>query len=73
MTDCGISSTISIWACPTNSSAEKWQVTRVDQDRFAAQSYRRAVKAVRDGVFKDEIVPVPIPQKNGEMKLFDQR
>ncbi len=51
-------------------SSEKWQVTRVDQDEFAAQSYSRAVKAVRDGVFKDEIVPVPIPQKNGGMKLF---
>jgi len=49
---------------------EKWQVNRVDQDRFAAQSYSRAVRAVRDGVFKDEILPVPIPQKNGEIKLF---
>jgi acetyl-CoA C-acetyltransferase len=49
---------------------EKWQVNRVDQDRFAEESYRRAVRAVRDGVFKDEIVPVPIPQKNGQIKLF---
>ena len=49
---------------------EKWQVNRVDQDRFAAQSYSRAGRAVRDGVFKDEILPVPIPQKNGEIKLF---
>ncbi len=49
---------------------EKWQVNRVDQDRFAEESYRRAVRAVRDGVFKDEIVPVPIPQKKGDIKLF---
>lgn len=52
-------------------SSEKWQVTRVDQDKFAALSYSRAVKAVRDGVFKDEIVAVPIPQKNGGIKLFE--
>jgi len=49
---------------------EKWQVNRVDQDRFAEESYSRALKAVRDGVFKDEILPVPIPQKNGVIKLF---
>jgi acetyl-CoA C-acetyltransferase len=49
---------------------EKWQVNRVDQDHFAEQSYERAVRAVRQGVFKEEILPVPIPQKNGEMKLF---
>ncbi len=49
---------------------EKWQVSREEQDRFAEQSYGRAVKAVRNGVFKDEIVPVPIPQKNGGVKLF---
>jgi acetyl-CoA C-acetyltransferase len=49
---------------------ENWQVNRVDQDRFAEESYRRAVRAVRDGVFKDEIVPVPIPQKKGDIKLF---
>ena len=49
---------------------EKWQVNRTDQDLFAEQSYARAVRAVRQGVFKEEILPVPIPQKNGEMKLF---
>jgi acetyl-CoA C-acetyltransferase len=51
-------------------SCENWQVSRSDQDQFAEESYRRAVRAVRDGVFKDEILPVPIPQKNGEKKLF---
>lgn len=49
---------------------EKWQVGRVDQDRFAEESYRRAVKSVREGLFADEIVPVPIPQKKGEVKMF---
>jgi acetyl-CoA C-acetyltransferase len=51
-------------------SCENWQVSRSDQDRFAEESYRRAVRAVRDGLFKDEILAVPIPQKNGEIKLF---
>lgn len=49
---------------------ENWQVNRVDQDRFAEESYRKALKAVQGGVFKDEIVPVPIPMKKGEFTLF---
>ena len=49
---------------------EKWQVGRVDQDRFAEESYRRALQSIREGVFEDEIVPVPIPQRNGEVKMF---
>lgn len=49
---------------------ENWQVNRADQDRFAEESYRKALKAVSGGVFKDEIVPVPIPQKKGEVALF---
>lgn len=49
---------------------ENWQVNRVDQDRFAEESYRKALKAVQGGVFKDEIVPVPIPLKKGEVTLF---
>jgi acetyl-CoA C-acetyltransferase len=50
---------------------EKWQVTREEQDRFAEESYIRALRAVRAGVFKVEIVPVPLPQKRGETKFFD--
>ena len=49
---------------------ENWQVTREEQDRFAEESYRRALKAVREGVFKDEIIPVPLPQKKGEIQYF---
>ena len=51
-------------------SCEKWQVSRDDQDRFAAESYRRALNAIGCGIFKDEIVPVPIPQKKGGVQLF---
>jgi acetyl-CoA C-acetyltransferase len=50
---------------------ENWQVSREEQDRFAEESYNKALKAVRAGVFKDEIVPVPLPQKKGETKFFD--
>jgi acetyl-CoA C-acetyltransferase len=49
---------------------ENWQVTREEQDRFAAESYRRALKAVREGVFKEEIIPVPLPQRKGEIQYF---
>ena len=49
---------------------EKWQVNREDQDRFAEQSYSRALRAIGEGVFNEEIMPVPLPQKNGEIKPF---
>ncbi len=45
---------------------ERYNVTRDDQDQYAAETYRRAVKAVADGRFKDEIVPVSIPGRKGE-------
>ncbi|MEW5736271.1 MAG: acetyl-CoA C-acetyltransferase [Thermodesulfobacteriota bacterium] len=50
--------------------SEKYSVTREDQDRYAAESYRRALAAVSSGKLVDEIVPVPIPQRKGEPKLF---
>ncbi|MBF0240954.1 MAG: acetyl-CoA C-acetyltransferase [Desulfamplus sp.] len=51
--------------------SEKWEVSREDQDRFAAESYKRACQSVAEGRFKDEIAPILIPQKKGEPKLFD--
>ncbi|MCG8552502.1 MAG: acetyl-CoA C-acetyltransferase [Desulfobacterales bacterium] len=51
--------------------SERWEVTREDQDRFAAQSYERANKAVAQGRFKDEIMPVSIPRRKGDPKIFD--
>ena len=50
---------------------ERWEVTREDQDRFAAESYKRANAAVATGRFNDEIVPVSIPQRKGAPILFD--
>ena len=51
--------------------SEKWNVTREDQDRFAADSYRKAMAAVKSGRFKDEIAPIEIPRRKGDPKLFD--
>ena len=51
--------------------AEKYGISREDQDAFAAESQRRAAKALADGVFKDEIVPVVIPVRKGDPIVFD--
>jgi acetyl-CoA C-acetyltransferase len=52
--------------------SEKYQVTREDQDRYAAQSYQRTLAAIAAGKFKEEIMPVPIPQRKGDPVLFAQ-
>ncbi len=46
--------------------AQKWQITREQQDEFAARSQQRAEKAIKAGRFKDEIVPVTIKTRKGE-------
>jgi acetyl-CoA C-acetyltransferase len=51
--------------------AEKYDVGRRQQDEFALESHRRAVAAIKAGKFKDEILPVPIPQKKGDPVFFD--
>ena len=50
--------------------AEKYNITREEQDKFALQSQERAIKAIDEGKFKEEIVPVIIPQKKGEPLVF---
>ena len=51
--------------------AEKHQITRETQDQFAYDSHRKAHEAQQKGYFKDEIVPVEIPQKKGEPIVLD--
>src|ERR671912_2535192 len=51
--------------------AERYNVTREEQDEYALNSHRKAAAAIRAGRFKDEIVPVEIPQKKGAPVLFD--
>ena len=52
--------------------SEKYHVSREDQDRYAAESYARTLAAINSGKFKDEIVPVQIPQRKGDPVLFEQ-
>ena len=48
-----------------------WGITREEQDAFAAQSQQRACKAIAEGVYKDEIVPVEIKGRKGAVTVFD--
>ena len=52
--------------------SEKYNVSREDQDRYAAESYRRTLEAINAGKFKNEIMPVEIPKRKGDPVLFDQ-
>ncbi len=51
--------------------AEKFNITREEQDAFALQSQQRACAAITSGRFKDEIVPVVIPQRKKDPIVFD--
>ncbi|MCQ1531261.1 acetyl-CoA C-acetyltransferase [Lutispora saccharofermentans] len=51
--------------------AEQWNITREEQDKFALESQLRAEKAIKSGRFKDEIVPVAIPQRKGDPVVVD--
>ncbi|WP_055071483.1 acetyl-CoA C-acetyltransferase [Clostridium massiliamazoniense] len=51
--------------------AEQWNLTREMQDEFAAASQAKAEAAIKNGKFKEEIVPVVIPQRKGEPIVFD--
>ncbi len=50
--------------------SEKYNVSREDQDRYAAESYRRALESVNGGRFDEEIVPVSLPGRKGEPVVF---
>jgi acetyl-CoA C-acetyltransferase len=51
--------------------AEEYGVSRAEQDAFAALSQQKAERAIEAGVFKEEIVPIEIPQKRGEPLVVD--
>ncbi len=51
--------------------AAKYGISRVEQDTFGLISHQRARKAIKEGLFKDEIVPVVMPQKKGDPIIFD--
>lgn len=49
-----------------NNTAEEFEITREEQDHWALRSHRRAIQAMEDGKFAEEIVPVLVPQKKGD-------
>lgn len=51
--------------------ADDLSINREEQDAFALESHRRAVEAIRNGKFKDEIVPIEVPQRKGPPKIVD--
>jgi acetyl-CoA C-acetyltransferase len=51
--------------------AEQYNISRQEQDEFAAESQRRAQAAIAEGRFAQEIVPVEIPQRKGDPVIFD--
>ncbi|MEG2707922.1 MAG: acetyl-CoA C-acetyltransferase [Vagococcus sp.] len=51
--------------------AELYNFTREEQDAFSAKSQNKAEEAVKAGKFKDEIIPIEIPQRRGEPVIFD--
>ena len=57
--------------CTGEVVARKHGVTRQQQDEYAVESHRRAIAAIKAGKFRDEILPVPIPQKKGDVAMFD--
>ncbi|MDQ0257605.1 acetyl-CoA acyltransferase [Evansella vedderi] len=48
--------------------AKRFEVSRTDQDAFAVESHKRAAKAIAEGKFKDEVVPVPVT-----LRSFDEK
>lgn len=52
--------------------AVQYQISREDQDLFAFRSQMKATKAQEEGIFREEIVPVSIPQRRGEALLFER-
>jgi len=52
--------------------AEKYKISREEQDVFALESQKKAELAISSGNFLDEIVPVPIPQRKGDPLIFKQ-
>ncbi|HZK19047.1 MAG TPA: acetyl-CoA C-acetyltransferase [Clostridia bacterium] len=51
--------------------AEKYGISRQEQDELALLSHQRARKAIKDGIFKDEIIPVMVPQRRKDPIVFD--
>lgn len=51
--------------------ADAMDITREEMDQFALRSHQRAIQAIKEGKFKEEIVPVVVPQRKGDPIVFD--
>ncbi len=51
--------------------AEKYGISREEQDMYTVETENKAERAIKNGIFKDEIVPVPVPQRKGDPVMFD--
>lgn len=58
--------------CAAEFIGREENISREEQDEFAANSHHKALKAWEDGKFKDEIVPVEIPQRKGDPVIFEK-
>ncbi len=56
--------------CTGEIVAEKYAVTRAEQDEYALRSHQKAIAAIKEGRFDAEMLPVPLPQKKGDPVLF---
>ena len=56
--------------CTGEIVADKYGISRREQDEYALASHQKAIAAIKAGRFKGEILPVPLPQKKGEALLF---
>jgi len=69
----GLTCAIAMWhmGITAEEVANRYKVSRTDQDAFAAESQQRAARAIGEGRFKEEIVSVPVPQKKGSPVIVD--
>jgi acetyl-CoA C-acetyltransferase len=56
--------------CTGEIVADRWGISRAQQDEFALGSHRKAISAIREGRFREEIIGVPIAARGGEPSLF---
>ncbi len=52
-------------------SSKKYKISRKDQDKYAAESYKKTLAAIKAGKFKKEIIPVSVPQRKGDPVNFE--
>lgn len=53
-------------------TAEKYKISRAEQDEYAVRSYQLSQKAAKEGLFKNEIIPIQVPQKKGDPVIVSE-